>query len=176
MTILGVADVWHSGAVNVPVHTPLQKMKKARAINTLVFTSNLNYKRILDEFNVFESWNETPLSPRKKQKKKKTQNTFIQLSFDLCISPLPHLQWLQWGQCVYHGTRVWKLASSNRTFPLWINGRFLTSICERGDKTVFYGYQKSSWAHALTSITQLSPLSRGPKHLKHSVQVFSIVP
>lgn len=49
-------------------------------------------------------------------------------------------------------------------------------VCERGDKTVFYGYQKSSRAHALTSITQLSPLLRGPKHLKHSVQVFSIVP
>lgn len=48
----------------------------------------------------FSSWYETPFSPRKKQKEKKTQNTFIQLSFDLCISPLPHLQWLQWGQCV----------------------------------------------------------------------------
>lgn len=71
MTILGVADIWHSGAVNVPVHTPLQKMKKARAINTLVFISNLNYKRIQDEFNVFESWYETPISPRKKQKEKK---------------------------------------------------------------------------------------------------------
>lgn len=79
-----------------------------------------------------------PHSPPERSKRKKTQNTFIQLSFDLCISPLPHLQWLQWGQCVYHGTRVWKLASSNRTFPLWINGRFLTSICERGDKTVLW--------------------------------------
>lgn len=38
--------------------------------------------------------------PEKSKRKKKTQNTFIQLSFDLCISPLPHLQWLQWGQCV----------------------------------------------------------------------------
>lgn len=88
MTILGVADVWHSGAVNVPVHTPLQKMKKARAINTLVFTSNLNYKRILDEFNVFESWNETPLSPRKKQKKKKPKthsfNLVLIYAFHLC--------------------------------------------------------------------------------------------
>lgn len=36
------------------------------------------------------------------------------------------------------------LECEHRTFPLWINGRFLTSICERGDKTVFYGYQKSS--------------------------------
>lgn len=99
MTILGVADIWdiwHSGAVNVPVHTPLQKMKKAHAIDTLVFKSNLSYKRIQDEFNVFESWYETPLSPRKKQKTQK-HSTFIQLSFDLCISRLPHLQWLQWG-------------------------------------------------------------------------------
>lgn len=38
--------------------------------------------------------------PEKSKRKKKPQNTFIQLSFDLCISPLPHLQWLQWGQCV----------------------------------------------------------------------------
>lgn len=81
-------------------------MKKARAIDTLVFKSNLNYKRIQDEFNVFESWYETPLSPRKKQKKPKTHSFNLVLIYAFHLCPTCSGYSGACPQCVYHGTRV----------------------------------------------------------------------